>query len=217
MDLSTLPEVAYDTMFGDARRSFGTPRETRGVALLQSPDAAAVILDLIASGRLLSDIAVHLDVPQMDLRLWVSSTIPTQELDAAKRAGAESLMFKAAAVLEVSPGSAQDAAQMRALSAHYTKLAERMDADMWGPPKNTGGGQSVVLNLGFGGGSAPVTIEHNAAHPQEARDFDPSGLIAQVLALEPEDAEPADAAAPGPSTLEALVAGMDIEADISYA
>lgn len=207
MDVARLPEVAYDTMFGDARRSFGTPRETRGVALLQTAEAPAVVLDLVASGRLLSDIAAHLDVPQMDLRLWVGENLPAADFDAAKRAGAESLMFKAAAVLEVSPANAQDAAQMRALSAHYTKMAERMDADVWGPPKNTGGGQSVVLNLGFGGGgAAPVTIEHRA-QADEVLEFDPSGMISQVLALDVEDAPPA------PSTLEALMAGMDVVED----
>jgi hypothetical protein len=114
--------------------------------------ARNVVLEAVANGRLLSEIAAHYDIPTRAFHLWADGHIDPTDMERAKRIGAETLMVAARTLRAEFPDGSNDAQYLNRYAAHCERVAERMDPAAWGPPKVAQGGASVVLNLNFGNG-----------------------------------------------------------------
>ena len=151
----SLPARPAEALFGQIREAASLPvRDPNMTAVLAGGlDAARnIVLEAVANGRLVSEIAAHYDVPTLAFHNWVNSHIDPTDLEHAKRVGAESLMVAARTLRAEAPEGTVDAQYLNRFAAHCERVAERMDPAAWGPPKVAQGGASVVLNLNFGNG-----------------------------------------------------------------
>ncbi|MFZ1491122.1 MAG: hypothetical protein WAS51_14385 [Ilumatobacteraceae bacterium] len=108
------------------------------------------VLEFVASGRLVAELAIFLEFPILYVQEWVDTFIDKSRLRSAERAAAQSCVLKAQLALQVTPESPQEAQAMRAMSEHMTWTAERLDADRWGPPKKAVDAPppvSIVFNM----------------------------------------------------------------------
>jgi len=143
--IKTLPDARDETVFEYAVERVG---------------GSEGVLELISSGRLVAEIAFHLEVPVLWFSKWCDKQLDAAQLDSARKLCAESLMTKSALVLTAAPGSGTEATQARALANHYSDLAGKMNPDAFGAkPADSLGQQNVQIFLDFGDG-APTTIEH---------------------------------------------------------
>lgn len=116
-------------------------------------------LELLAKGRLLTEIAIDLQVPVMYLEEWAKQNIDPAKYDEARRLGAEAFVVKSILPLTVTYDSPGQATIAKALSERMAWVAQRLDPDRWGDTKPSKVPSSPV-NLVFKiGEQAQVKVE----------------------------------------------------------
>jgi hypothetical protein len=128
------------------------------------------ILERIATGQLLNEIAIDLGVPVLAFRQWLVKNVSREELDMAREACAESLMLKSQLVLTVTYESPGHATIAKSFSERLAQMAERIHPEQWAPRKPQGDN------------AVPVTIVfENVGRAPEAKHVEtnsgPGGLI----------------------------------------
>ena len=93
------------------------------------------ILERLASGRVLNEIAIELGLPILYLREWVNLKVDRQRLNEALRAAAESFALKSQLALLPSYRNQAQSAMARELAASMRWMAERLSPQDWGPPR----------------------------------------------------------------------------------
>lgn len=120
------------------------------------------ILERIASGQLLNEIAIDLGVPIMVFRKWIRDNVSEEDLLVAREACAESLMLKSTLVLTVTYDSPGHASIARAFSERLAQMAERLDPERWAqrkPKDETASPVTIVFEgMGGDGGQAPKRV-----------------------------------------------------------
>ena len=134
------------------------------------------VLEFVASGRLLTELAIMLEFPIIYVREWAEKNLDKGRLRTAMKAYAESCLVKAQLSLQMTPENPQEAQVMRATAEHYTWAAERVDSDTWGPPKKSAEAPpavSIVFNL-------PPKPEEIPAQSKEQRQPEFARIIEHV-------------------------------------
>ncbi len=93
------------------------------------------ILERLASGRVLNEIAIELELPILYLREWVNLKVDRQRLNEAMRAAAESFALKGQLALLPTYRNQAQAAMAKELAASMRWMAERLAPQDWGPPR----------------------------------------------------------------------------------
>lgn len=94
-------------------------------------------LNTIAAGQLPAEIALELNIPAMTMLTWIEENTAPEQRDRAREMCAESMVVKSTTVLtlldkDATPAEVQMA---REYSKRLAWTAERLNSDMWGPPK----------------------------------------------------------------------------------
>lgn len=93
------------------------------------------LLNTIAAGQLPAEIAVDLNIPVRTLTTWLNSRTGPEDRERARELCAESLVVKSNAVLLLPCVDSQEVAMAREYSKRLAWTAERLDSNMWGPPR----------------------------------------------------------------------------------
>ena len=157
-----------------------------------SPEDAYKVLETIGKSRVLTELsmgvlsielAIANGLPPIHVKRWIKENISREDLAIAREAFAEACVLKAQLVLTAEPRNMQEAQVNKELSARYQWMAERVDANNWGPPKKdtpVPPAARITFNMQ---GSQPsgVTIDVDAsstsadalAAPDPARELGP--------------------------------------------
>lgn len=158
-----LPASQVHNLFGtmDIRGSMRTDPEC--LYTIMTFGGIEGVLEAVACGRLINEIALQVQIPIRWLDAWVEQNVPGEEMSRSYRLGAESLMAKANMVLSIDVKSAHEGAQARALADRFVKLAEQTDSQRWGTKRSDGlAGQTVNISMNIGSGKsvqAQATVE----------------------------------------------------------
>lgn len=213
----TLPARPAEALFGQIREAASLPVRDPDMTMFLAGGLEAarnVVLEAVANGRLLSEIAAHYDVPTLAFHLWVEAHIDPTAMERAKRVGAESLMVAARTLRAEFPSGSVDAQYLNRFAGHCERVAERMDPAVWGPPKVAQGGASVVLNLNFGNGDTRTVNTEAIEDAEVVPAFGDAPLqMMEPLALEEDEGvdTPLDtpvSARVGEAVLRAMGAGL---------
>lgn len=117
-------------------------------------------LNTIAAGQLPAEIALDLALPVRYMMNWITERTSPEERDTARIMCAESLLVKSKTVL-LMPDSDATTAEVQ-LAREYSKrlawIAERLDADKWGPPRPSENTAPPSFNITINGNTRE-TIE----------------------------------------------------------
>lgn len=91
-------------------------------------------LNTISAGQLPAEVALEINVPVLFLKSWLAENVPAEELNAARKSCAESLVVKSKTILLLPLEDNVAAGLAKEYSKRMLWIAERMDADVWGPP-----------------------------------------------------------------------------------
>lgn len=95
----------------------------------------AFFLNTIAAGQLPAEIAIDLNIPVRTLTSWLTSKTGPEERERARELCAESLVVKSKAVLLLKVSEQHEVQMAREYSKRLAWAAERLDSNMWGPPR----------------------------------------------------------------------------------
>lgn len=125
-----------------------------------------VILNAIACGFTVAAWAVERGFPPGIFYEWCEEHLDRKRVVAANRAAADLAAFESLTVFDdpESKATMQGVHHARARAQHKTWMAERRDADRWGPPKAVPPQQApVALNVYMGTGDVPTDIQQQIA------------------------------------------------------
>lgn len=133
------------------------------------PDA---ILEHIASGFMLVELAVANNLPLMAMQDWLREKVDPERLVQAEKSCAEVFMVKAMLPLTVKPSSQAEAAVNTRLSEVMMRMAEKIDPSRWGTKSAksvSGDGNSLVINLHTSSEGKNEQADEDAAKPSKKR------------------------------------------------
>lgn len=151
-----------------------------------TPEEAFAIMDAIGKSRVLTELsmgvlsielAIANGIPPVHVKRWIRENITREDLAIAREAFAEACVLKAQLVLTAEPRNMQEAQVNKELSARYQWMAERVDANNWGPPKK----ETPVPP------AARITFNMNGSQPSGVTiDVDGTSADTPALAASPD-------------------------------
>lgn len=131
-----------------------------------------VILNAIACGYTLAAWAVERGFPPLLFAEWCEENLDRKRVVAANRVAADLAAHESITIFDnpESNVTMQAVHHARARAQHKTWLAERRDADRWGPPKAVPPQQApVALNVYMGTGDVPSEVLAEIADKKAAK------------------------------------------------
>ena len=154
----------------DEKHDFGiTESVTRAGAFVRLDEMGVdSVLEFIASGRLLAELAVSTNLPFLYVQEWADQNLDPKRVAVAQRMAAEVSVLKSQLSVSVTPDNPAEAQTQKAMSEQLRWMAERTNPDRWGPPRKADAlppPVNIVLNVPQKIASAPVPPLTIAARP----------------------------------------------------
>ena len=141
-------------------------------------------LNTIAAGQLPAEIALEINVPLLILNDWMFKAVDVDKVNLAKKACAESMMVKSAAVLLIEQETSQQVALCKEWSKRLQYMAERLDNDAWGPPIRESDNSPSTVHIAIGMQQSQHLVDEMGQMQDIANKFGGQMTFEDVLALE---------------------------------
>lgn len=146
------PGASFEILFSKDARHIKPVKGAERARVYEILDGIGpdTILEHMASGFMLVELAVANNLPLMAMHDWLREKVDPERLIQAEKSCAEVFMVKAMLPLTVKPSSQAEAAVNTKLSEVMMRMAEKIDPARWGNKSSksvSGDGNSIVINL----------------------------------------------------------------------